>query len=210
MMKTILLTALGIFGLAACGNGDGRISDPRMRLVNNKAYDEYRVVRESGLTGKASIPHVVPKARPYITPTAADLAGTGSAGPAGNLSGQAAAGGKGGYYDPDTGKALPSNPVPVTRTSAPATTVARPTVETDALARYAQAQRQAPGTRTFARTDNPGAETARSCARYPNADAAQLMFLSSGGPEQDPMGMDADGDGYVCGWDPTRYRTDRL
>lgn len=50
---------------------------------------------------------------------------------------------------------------------------------------------------------------ARACARYASADLAQEAFLSSGGPERDRRGMDPDGDGFACAWDPTPFRAAR-
>lgn len=46
----------------------------------------------------------------------------------------------------------------------------------------------------------------RACARYPSADAAQTAFLGDGGPERDRLGLDPDGDGFACGWDPAPFR----
>lgn len=46
----------------------------------------------------------------------------------------------------------------------------------------------------------------RNCAKYPNADAAQRDFLARGGPERDRLGIDPDGDGFACGWDPAPFR----
>jgi len=46
----------------------------------------------------------------------------------------------------------------------------------------------------------------RNCATYSNPDAAQRDFLVRGGPERDPRGIDPDGDGFACGWDPRPFR----
>jgi hypothetical protein len=46
----------------------------------------------------------------------------------------------------------------------------------------------------------------RACARYPSDDLAQAAFLNAGGPESDPQGVDPDGDGYACDWNPERFR----
>ncbi len=46
----------------------------------------------------------------------------------------------------------------------------------------------------------------RRCARYASSDLAQLDFLSRGGPQSDSLGIDPDGDGFACAWDPTPYR----
>ena len=49
----------------------------------------------------------------------------------------------------------------------------------------------------------------RNCAKYTSPDEAQRDFLSRGGPERDPRGIDPDGDGFACAWDPAPYRTVR-
>ena len=36
---------------------------------------------------------------------------------------------------------------------------------------------------------------------------AQRAFLAAGGPDQDRLGLDPDGDGFVCGWSPLPYRS---
>jgi hypothetical protein len=46
----------------------------------------------------------------------------------------------------------------------------------------------------------------RNCAKYNTPDAAQRDFLARGGPQRDRMGLDPDGDGFACGWDPTPFR----
>lgn len=46
----------------------------------------------------------------------------------------------------------------------------------------------------------------RACARYPSPDRAQMDFLSSGGPERDRLGLDPDGDGFACDWNPAPFR----
>ncbi|MCG7494283.1 hypothetical protein MHM86_12045 [Thalassobius sp. Cn5-15] len=46
----------------------------------------------------------------------------------------------------------------------------------------------------------------RNCAAYASDDQAQTAFLAKGGPERDRLGLDPDGDGYACRWDPTPFR----
>ena len=46
----------------------------------------------------------------------------------------------------------------------------------------------------------------RNCVSYRSPDAAQRDFLARGGPERDPRGIDPDGDGFACGWDPAPFR----
>ena len=46
-----------------------------------------------------------------------------------------------------------------------------------------------------------------NCAKFPSPDLAQAEFLEKGGPEKDRLGLDPDGDGYACSWDPAPFRT---
>ena len=46
----------------------------------------------------------------------------------------------------------------------------------------------------------------RNCAAYRSPDEAQRDFLARGGPERDAHGIDPDGDGFACGWDPAPFR----
>ncbi|WP_375262779.1 hypothetical protein [Palleronia sp.] len=46
----------------------------------------------------------------------------------------------------------------------------------------------------------------QACAKYPSPDLAQQAFLAAGGPERDKLGVDPDGDGFACGWDPAPFR----
>lgn len=63
------------------------------------------------------------------------------------------------------------------------------------------------GSRVYARAGlNGAAKAARNCAAYPSPDQAQIDFLAQGGPARDRRGLDPDGDGYACGWDPTPFR----
>ncbi len=45
----------------------------------------------------------------------------------------------------------------------------------------------------------------RNCASYRSPDEAQRDFLARGGPDRDPRGLDPDGDGFACGWDPAPF-----
>ncbi len=46
----------------------------------------------------------------------------------------------------------------------------------------------------------------RNCAKYRSPDEAQRDFLANGGPDRDRQGIDPDGDGFACGWDPAPFR----
>ncbi|NKX44380.1 hypothetical protein [Roseicyclus persicicus] len=46
----------------------------------------------------------------------------------------------------------------------------------------------------------------RACIAFRSADLAQEWFLQNGGPGRDRQGLDPDGDGYACAWNPAVYR----
>ena len=46
----------------------------------------------------------------------------------------------------------------------------------------------------------------RNCAGYATPDDAQRDFLARGGPDRDRRGIDPDGDGFACGWDPAPFK----
>jgi hypothetical protein len=46
-----------------------------------------------------------------------------------------------------------------------------------------------------------------ACKRYRSPDLAQEAFLKAGGPNRDLKGLDPDGDGFACAWDPGPFRT---
>lgn len=63
------------------------------------------------------------------------------------------------------------------------------------------------GTKVHRRVNIASASrTQRNCAQYTSADEAQIDFLAFGGPDRDRKGLDPDGDGYACGWDPAPFR----
>eukprot|EP00903_Cladosiphon_okamuranus_P019089 g17566.t1 len=73
---------------------------------------------------------------------------------------------------------------------------------------YALQTRHPVGQQIHRRTNLPGAEGRyqRVCASFPSPDLAQTEFLKAGGPDRDRRGMDPDGDGYACSWDPRPFR----
>ncbi|GFE65614.1 hypothetical protein [Litoreibacter roseus] len=83
----------------------------------------------------------------------------------------------------------------------------RPSGKTLTPIEFALSTSHSVGQRKYSR--NPLASRAkfeRQCAAYRSADAAQDDFLKRGGPQRDRKGIDPDGDGYACGWNPSVYR----
>lgn len=72
---------------------------------------------------------------------------------------------------------------------------------------YALETKHAPGTQVYRRIGlNKRAKFERACAGYSTPDQAQIDFLARGGPKKDRQGIDPDGDGFACDWDPTPFR----
>ncbi|MFC3615439.1 hypothetical protein ACFORG_16910 [Lutimaribacter marinistellae] len=75
------------------------------------------------------------------------------------------------------------------------------------IVQYALTTNHPKGTQVYSRAGfNLEAKAQRACAGYPSADQAQIAFLEGGGPQRDRKGLDPDGDGYACGWDPSTFR----
>ena len=75
---------------------------------------------------------------------------------------------------------------------------------------YALATTNVPGQPLYRRSGIAAkARFDRSCTKDPSPDKAQEAFLDAGGPKRDRLGMDPDGDGFACYWDPRPFRAAR-
>ena len=74
------------------------------------------------------------------------------------------------------------------------------------IALFASQTTNAVGQSMYSRRMGARVSGVGNCGRFRNADAAQRAFLSGGGPEVDRYGLDPDGDGFACKWDPAPYR----
>ena len=76
------------------------------------------------------------------------------------------------------------------------------------IIQYALNQAQPVGTSAYRRAPFTSQRRyAEKCAQYRTPDVAQEEFLSVGGPQKDRLGLDPDGDGNACGWNPAVYRS---
>ncbi|MDQ2094994.1 hypothetical protein [Rhodalgimonas zhirmunskyi] len=72
---------------------------------------------------------------------------------------------------------------------------------------YALASSNGVGQSIYKRSNfNAQARYQKNCAKYASPDLAQEAFLASGGPQKDKQGLDPDGDGFACAWDPAPFR----
>lgn len=76
------------------------------------------------------------------------------------------------------------------------------------IVQYALSTTNPVGTQLYSRAGfNLQAKAQRNCAQFPSPDQAQIEFLSNGGPQRDRKGLDPDGDGFACSWDPSPFRS---
>ncbi|KIC43311.1 hypothetical protein RA27_08520 [Ruegeria sp. ANG-R] len=76
------------------------------------------------------------------------------------------------------------------------------------VVQYALSTSNPVGTQLYSRAGfNLEAKAQRNCAQFASPDQAQIAFLSNGGPQRDRKGLDPDGDGYACSWDPSPFRS---
>ncbi|MCK8464303.1 hypothetical protein MUY35_10615 [Aliiroseovarius sp. S1339] len=86
----------------------------------------------------------------------------------------------------------------------------RPSDSSVSVVEYALSTNNIVGQSVYSRSALSGTARAdRNCARYTSADFAQIAFLEAGGPKRDKLGLDPDGDGFACGWNPASFRTAR-
>lgn len=72
---------------------------------------------------------------------------------------------------------------------------------------FALAAKNAKGQSVYRRSSfNAQKKYQRACAGFASQDQAQQAFLAQGGPTKDRKGMDPDGDGFACAWDPAPFR----
>ncbi|MEY4982768.1 MAG: hypothetical protein RIR62_1034 [Pseudomonadota bacterium] len=74
------------------------------------------------------------------------------------------------------------------------------------IVQYALQTTHNPGTQVHSRSALRFTDPQAACARYASPDLAQQAFLEAGGPERDRRGLDPDGDGFACSWDPRPFR----
>ena len=74
------------------------------------------------------------------------------------------------------------------------------------LVEYALSTTNGVGEQVYTRSGIRLSSYDAACKRYRSPDLAQEAFLGSGGPRRDPKGLDPDGDGFACAWDPRPFR----
>lgn len=193
-MRALLL--IPVVALAAC-SGENKGWNPNYR-AEATPYGNYLRAREAALTGKQAPPRVIPVARPFNGPTAAEIAGPSPVQ----------------ILERETTVAAARSGVTTDRTLGALDRKGAPAVDTAPPVHY-RITRPAPGAATVVapatvvaaplagRWPRDGSVRG-NCAAWPSPEAAQQAFAAQGGPQRDPLGLDPDGDGRVCGWTPDR------
>ncbi len=75
------------------------------------------------------------------------------------------------------------------------------------IVEFALATNHAPGVQLYRRGGLGVRDVNAACAKFASPDLAQQEFLARGGPDRDRLGVDPDGDGFACSWDPRPFRT---
>ncbi|GAA3853188.1 hypothetical protein [Celeribacter arenosi] len=89
----------------------------------------------------------------------------------------------------------------------PTAVPARPSGTSPTLVQYALSTTNNVGQPIYSRlVVGADARAARACGKYPSPDKAQSDFLANGGPQRNAKGLDPDGDGFACSWDPRPFR----
>lgn len=228
MKRVVCLLAL-TGGLAACqptvpdsGAGVG-FGDYQQYQRDQAVLARERAAREAQLAGQTGAPVATG------APTSAEIAAAGigaPANPTGQAVGQPVTGAQGGTVTPNNPnisdeqsfdavagrETIESDAQRIERQRAQRVEIApqavpqRPSGSGANIVAFALATTHQPGQAVYARTLPSQSRAVRSCGRYSSPDLAQEAFLAGGGPERDRRGMDPDGDGFACEWDPRPYR----
>lgn len=83
----------------------------------------------------------------------------------------------------------------------------RPGSNVPSIVEYAIKTTNPVGTQLYSRQFASKTRFDWNCAKYSSQSAAQEAFLVWGGPKVDPRGIDPDGDGFACYWDPKPFRS---
>lgn len=92
---------------------------------------------------------------------------------------------------------------------APKAVPSRPRNSSQTPIEFAVATSHPIGQKVYRRSPFGAGKSAAACAKYTSGERAQEAFMKSGGPKRDKLGLDPDGDGYACRWDPSVYRVAR-
>jgi hypothetical protein len=233
-MKKILIIGVSLLTLAGCQQPVPNSAEG-VGFNDYAQYELERARREASLQGTPlpSGTAIVPPANNQGV-TSSDLAAAGINTGGLNTAGTDAGANTGAQQPDQPQTALRSNPEISDEQSFDAV-AGRESIESDAdrRARQAAAYQQIQATALPDRSGNAGpnivqyallapndrgepvfdrtgfsteARFQRNCSGYRTPDDAQRDFISRGGPQRDRLGLDPDGDGFACGWDPQAFR----
>ena len=224
-MKRVLLMGVALAALAGC---DPQIPDSAagVGFSNYDAYDEAQRERDAALAGRQTVPGAVSVTEIPLDAMDAEATAQNSgqvpvnASPA-NAAPQLVTGATGISQENDFSavsgqRTIQDDAALIAQNRAqyqviqPTDLPTRPGDEGPNIVAYALQTTNPVGAALYKRGGfNAQARFARNCAGYVTSDQAQIDFLSRGGPQRDRLGLDPDGDGFACSWDPTPFRAAR-
>ena len=235
-IKSAALLALAVSGLAACGTSIPDSAPDSGAGVGFGNYDEYQARRDAQLAGSAlpapdavtSSPlggnendDIAAQTRAALGTGSGDLASTSdrptaqtaSGNSASHITNSAGISSENSFDAVSESRSIEDDAARVAAQSQQyevASVQALPSRsagEGPNIVAYAISTKHAPGTQIYRRGGlNKQTKFERNCATYSGPDIAQIDFLSKGGPERDRLGLDPDGDGFACSWDPRPFR----
>lgn len=235
-MKSAALLALAVYGLAACGTSIPDSAPDNGAGVGFGNYDEYQARRDAQLAGGAlpapdtvtSAPlggndsdDIAAQTRAALGTSTSDLASNSD-----RSTVQTAPPNSASQITSSTGISSENNFDAVSQSRSIEDDAARVAAQRQQyevasvqalpsrsggegpnIVAYAISTKHAPGTQIYRRAGlNKQSKFERNCATYSGPDMAQIEFLAKGGPERDRLGLDPDGDGFACSWDPRPFR----
>lgn len=221
-----LMLGVAALALSACepkmpDSGAGVVDTGRGVGFGN--YDSYEAAREAQLNGTASgvttLPGPVdvdetPLSAGAVPAASAD--GTPVAAPPAMVSNSVGISGENDFDAVSAQRDIKADADMIAQNRAQYTLIAptdlpkRPGSNVPNIVEYALRTDNPVGTSLYSRsTFRAEAKYAKSCGSFTSADLAQEEFLAKGGPQKDAKGMDPDGDGFACDWNPAPFRAAR-
>lgn len=219
-MKRIILSVLALGALAAC-SPEIPDSGAGVGFDNYDEYQQKRAAREAALSGGALPPPqavssetLAPASASGIAPSA-DASGVVQASPSNAAPVLRASGiSDENNFDAVSGQRSIEGDAAKRAQNQQQYQVIQPTALPTRqggggpnIVAFALAAKNAKGERVYNRSGfNAQNKYQRACAGFASQDQAQQAFLAGGGPVKDRKGMDPDGDGFACAWDPAPFR----
>lgn len=226
-MRFIMLS-VAVLALTACA---GKVPDSAAGVVDTGRgvgfgdYDSYEAQREAKLNGDTTatiLPPTAVQATPLdstgqaIAPAGGDSAAVAATAAPVRVSNSVGISGENDFDAVAAQRGIAEDANMIAQNRAQYTVIAptdlpkRPGTNAPNIVEYALRTDNPVGSSLYERSSfRAESKYAKSCGGYASSDLAQEAFLAKGGPQKDSKGMDPDGDGYACDWNPMPFRAAR-